>query len=409
MAAPTADVGKKRTARTLEGSSTTSTRSKRSTTTTRRSEPWGRSSKSKRVPKAKRSKTFVAIATKQRGLSGSRGCADERHEALRRAVRLYEEVWKEYKTVHEVNGLFKACERAVEVVGKCYKELHDVAIAILFRLGWSRIETRRLGESSAYRVLTFHGRTVGSRRGDLDLNARLALHNRDAEGRTRIALCSVLACLCSRVEKAWLEEYDAELPVRGYFAHALVDPCSSFRVALGPGRRSRLASLLVTKDLTLAEAFSKMDHGGPVPEGHLREPVGRICRALQVGHQGDSIGSVLRTGSSRAREAARLRRDHPRRVGGLVAPGEGTGRHSGLSRRRRRPCGTCREGVPETALGGNRGLALRLLALAPRPKQTLGSFAIAFRAPHSWCSVWIRSVKKMLWLERNAFGRFDSV
>ena len=62
------------------------------------------------------------------------------------------------------------------------------------------------------------------------------------------------------------------MPARGYFAHALVDPQSCFRVAL-KARPPRLASLVLTSEAPLRRALAQMDHGGPFPEGHrpLRE------------------------------------------------------------------------------------------------------------------------------------------
>jgi len=102
----------------------------------------------------------------------------------------------------------------------------------------------------------------------------LQKHRKDRRGSLREALCAVLACLCCRLQKSWLDAYDNEAPVRGYFAHALVDPASAFRVAVRPGRPSRLASLIVTSELPLALALGKQDYAGPFPEVHAKEPIG---------------------------------------------------------------------------------------------------------------------------------------
>ncbi|CAE7259579.1 unnamed protein product [Symbiodinium natans] len=83
--------------------------------------------------------------------------------------------------------------------------------------------------------------------------------------------------------RAWLEDFDDERPVRGYFAHALVEASSRFRIAMGTGPRaaSRLACLLVTFEMPFGKALEHMDFAGPLPAGHLRAPRARRQYALQ--------------------------------------------------------------------------------------------------------------------------------
>lgn len=198
---------------------------------------------------------------------------------IEHALGIYEEMRAGFRKSELASGFREACEWAVRQVERRSKVLHASALALALRV-CAEVEpspraisaggdaAHPLDAGTSYRALVFCGRTVATGSADSDdLSSRLAEHRRDAKGRASDALCAALACLCSRLEKVWLDSYSEELPVRGYFAHALVDPASTFRVALRPGRTPRLASLLITKEVPLAKALASMDHGGPLPEG----------------------------------------------------------------------------------------------------------------------------------------------
>eukprot|EP00438_Fugacium_kawagutii_P023462 Skav220958 [mRNA] locus=scaffold1928:125988:143386:+ [translate_table: standard] len=93
------------------------------------------------------------------------------------------------------------------------------------------------------------------------LSARLAAAREVARGAKRDALCAVLAALCCRLQKNWLAAYDDEVPARGYFAHALVDPSSCFRVAMKPGATLRQAVVLVVGGEQPVELARKVSLG----------------------------------------------------------------------------------------------------------------------------------------------------
>lgn len=212
----------------------------------------------------------------------------------RRALRLYQEIWTQYSEKKEADSHEEACKHVASLAAKRYKELHAAASELLLAAS----EASERGEhsssgNSAYKILTFRGKAVEKGRGKWGLTARLQKHRKERRGGLREALCAVLACLCCRVQKSWLDAYDDEAPVRGYFAHALVDPVSIFRVAVRPGRPPRLASLIVTSELPLALALGKQDYGGPFPEVHAKEPIGSRQYGLQ------RIGVELGSGEER--------------------------------------------------------------------------------------------------------------
>lgn len=194
---------------------------------------------------------------------------------IRRALQLYQEHWALYNVVKETAGFNGALEQVAELAAKRYKELHEVALELLTVVTHGTAPEKRKSSGCAYRVMKFCGRDViSAKRGKGNLSARLDKHRQEIKGRCREALCSVLACLCSRLQKSWLSSYDDEVPSRGYFAHSLVDPASTFCVSLRTGKPPRLGSLVVTSELPLGKALSLMDHGGPFPEGHHKHPLG---------------------------------------------------------------------------------------------------------------------------------------
>jgi len=204
-------------------------------------------------------------------LPGSLRAGRVRGLAARKALQLFQELYGEYIKEMEESQDAAAARRGCEArMGRRYVELHATALELLRTVA----EPQKCG---GYSALSFRGAAVADRR--RNLQARLALARQQASGQQREALCAVLAALCCRLQKNWLSAYDDEVPVRGYFAHGLVDPNCRFRVAVKSP--SRLASLLVTSELPLARALAAMDHGGPFPEGHEKEPVGRRQYGLQ--------------------------------------------------------------------------------------------------------------------------------
>lgn len=194
-----------------------------------------------------------------------------RRTALK-ALQIYEKLHREYVKATESQDYALGRELCARHVSKIYGELHCMALELLLSVAE---EDQTLGGK---RVLTFRGEPSDRRR---TLSARLASARQSRlEGKLREALCTSLAVLCCRVKKNWLAAYDDEIPVRGYFCHALVDPSATFRVAL-KARPLRLASLLVTTEAPLGKALSAMDHGGPFPQGHEKEPLGDRQYGLQ--------------------------------------------------------------------------------------------------------------------------------
>jgi len=192
--------------------------------------------------------------------------------AARKALELYQILHTEYiKTSKEKQDFALARELCAKRVAKMYPELHRLALELLKSVA-------EYDSVSTYRILKFRGDAQSDRR--RRLGARMDLARKSFKGQQREALCAILAALCCRLQKNWLAAYDDEVPVRGYFAHALVDPSSCFRVAL-KSRPLRLASLLVTTEAPLGKALAAMDHGGPFPEGHEKDPLGERCYAMQ--------------------------------------------------------------------------------------------------------------------------------
>eukprot|EP00440_Ansanella_granifera_P035808 gb/GFBE01038843.1/.p1 GENE.gb/GFBE01038843.1/~~gb/GFBE01038843.1/.p1 ORF type:complete len:434 (+),score=76.46 gb/GFBE01038843.1/:1-1302(+) len=251
----------------------------------------------KRFAHIGKQKTSLASAWKHGAGGGIRHLPGAPKEpATRCALRIYQELHREYTHTLEQVGHYEACSHAAELAAKRYKELHASALELLLRSCQDQAQEKssKAGGCGTYKVLTFQGKAVDmKKRGKFGLSARLAQHRKERRGCLRDALCSALACLCSRLQKSWLTAYDDEAPVRGYFAHALVDPASSFRIALRPGRMPRLASLLITSELPLGRALALMDHGGPFPEGHAKEAIGERQYGLQ------RIGVDFGTGEER--------------------------------------------------------------------------------------------------------------
>lgn len=207
--------------------------------------------------------------------SGSR---TSRGSASRAALQLYKELWQEHSSILESDGISPALSHVADLAAKRYQALHASALELLLRIKEEQVVEKQ--DDVGYRVFTFRGKKIEMDRKKRSISDRMAKHRKDRKGALREAFCAALACLCCRLEKSWLAAYDDEAPVRGYFAHALVDPFSTFRVALKPGRL-RLASLLITSELPLAQALALQDHGGPFPKGHEKEPIGDRQYGLQ--------------------------------------------------------------------------------------------------------------------------------
>ncbi|CAE8612554.1 unnamed protein product [Polarella glacialis] len=223
----------------------------------------------------KQGRSKARPGTEQKQRSGSKA------PAIRQALQLYQELWAEYSTSLETEDHEFACQRAETLATKRYKELHAAGLELLQRVVQGQAAERRVALGVAYHVLTFKGKAAEEKRNQSNLSARLEKHREDSQGRARDALCAALACLCCRLQKSWLAEYDDEVPVRGYFVHALVDAACTFRISLRPGRQPRMASVVITSERSLVEALAHTDHGGPLPDGHHKEALGDRQYGLQ--------------------------------------------------------------------------------------------------------------------------------
>jgi len=171
-----------------------------------------------------------------------------------------------------LHGEPRAREIAEEEVASMYDEFCEF-VAKLMRWTEHEQSSNQKAGGVVYDVAQFRGRSMAenpsasSRDHDADVTLDLMLARTESRrGCARDALCAVLATLSSRREMCWMHAYDVELPVRGYFAHALVDPTSLFRMSFKcDGSMIRPASLLVTHTLPLGEALQRMDQCGPLP------------------------------------------------------------------------------------------------------------------------------------------------
>jgi len=203
-------------------------------------------------------------------------------QVITESTKLHHKLWSGYQRDSKRLGERRAREIVELEVAKQYEKLHELASALLLCIAPGDLGQEEVAGSS-YGFVEFQGRQVGNDKSD-DLGDRLARQrNWDLRSAAKDALCAVLSCLCCRTEKAWLEDFDDERPVRGYFAHALVEASSRFRIAMGTEIRaaSRLACLQVTFEMPFGKALEHMDFGGPLPAGHLRLPRARRQYALQ--------------------------------------------------------------------------------------------------------------------------------
>jgi len=198
------------------------------------------------------------------------------------AVRIHADVLGCYESSLEFFGKAEkgedveegpARELAEEQVASVYERLCELVMRLT---RWTEHEQSegKASDGEVYDVAQFQGISPEKRRNckaaSLSAKMQLARDTPGRRGRARDALCAVLATLASRREMVWLQAYDVEEPVRGYFAPALVSPTSVFRWSLrrspsSPGAPPRPASLLVTHHLPLMKALWKMDQCGPLP------------------------------------------------------------------------------------------------------------------------------------------------
>jgi len=212
--------------------------------------------------------------------------ASELDAAVNSALKIHSELLQLFSSGKE---WCDACEMAEKRTAELYSELLD-----LFRVLFPASAADRQSEESigdrAYSVAEIQGRLVeGGKEGvGVPLAERMAqLRSESAEGLARDALCVVLAVLASRKDMCWLEAHDTEVPVRGYFAHALANAHSSLRISMlnsiwGP----RPASLLVTSRVPLRTALENTDSGGPLKEMKPEMWLGgQACETLQFAMQ----------------------------------------------------------------------------------------------------------------------------
>lgn len=171
--------------------------------------------------------------------------------------------------------------QAREVAERQTERFYDKLVcAVRALVPWSRAEIVPNGKTTngEYAVVQFRGRAptkckrkpqnVDLIEADMTELLKLARHE-SKHGCARDALCAALATLASRREMVWLDKYLSETPARGYFAHALVDPSATFRLAFSiHEQKPKPASLILTHFLPLAEALENMDSRGPLKFKH---------------------------------------------------------------------------------------------------------------------------------------------
>eukprot|EP00928_Gymnodinium_smaydae_P024274 TRINITY_DN19686_c0_g1_i1.p1 TRINITY_DN19686_c0_g1~~TRINITY_DN19686_c0_g1_i1.p1 ORF type:complete len:537 (+),score=113.87 TRINITY_DN19686_c0_g1_i1:58-1611(+) len=253
----------------------------------------GRSRSRAEVRRRLRRKSAPTAAFTTKDSSNARSATAPVAEAL----RLHGDLLTEFRRREEErggDGWEGACHYAEQRATELYE---DLVRLVLDLLPLANLESTREDMAGGYDVRLLRGQGVETplaaakarsrqRRGvtlteDEEEAAKVAAVSEalerarsfSASGRARDALCAAIAVLASRREMCWLEAYDLETPARGYFAHALVEPRSVFRITLA-GAARRPASLLLTKLLPVQEAFSIMDSGGPLvyaPKGDDKE------------------------------------------------------------------------------------------------------------------------------------------
>eukprot|EP00929_Paragymnodinium_shiwhaense_P061938 TRINITY_DN30934_c0_g1_i1.p1 TRINITY_DN30934_c0_g1~~TRINITY_DN30934_c0_g1_i1.p1 ORF type:complete len:434 (+),score=123.11 TRINITY_DN30934_c0_g1_i1:71-1372(+) len=194
------------------------------------------------------------------------------------ALKLYEELLRAFTLKKQKRGAdggwSNACEQAETMVARpeMQQSLLAAATSLLTSAGAApaaAVET----ENGAYDVLELRGcnpfQDDDEKAESRTLEEQLACaRSQGTQGLSRDALVAILAALASRREMCWLEAYDVETPARGYFAHALMDPASTLRVALSRpclgSLTARPVSLLVTTLGPLEDALAAMDSGGPL-------------------------------------------------------------------------------------------------------------------------------------------------
>jgi len=255
----------------------------------------------------------------------------------------FAEFWETYLTQLEHHGIERACEIAEEMADARYDELCCLLESLLDSSAHDVLPCGKVGDCD-YDVLQFAGQQLPHHllercHPDTEMEDKLEhSRNQSVVGKSRDAICALLACLASRPEKAWLESLDTDYEmkaqlkaepgqsrqqafsvvlkylaakkVHGYFAHALVSPNSIMRVSLShDGARLRPASLTVTYSCTLRQAFAQMDDDGPLPKSIL-------------GSQGQefALQSLLPGNGSLTRQSIKLLEPEPKLCHVLSSP-----------------------------------------------------------------------------------------
>lgn len=218
--------------------------------------------------------------------------------AINKRFDLFLEQFYRNHVAHEDNGK-EACLQGERLSEEHYEEQCQSFVQLLHWTDHTESEIPPVDCLDGYVALEFQGCDFRCRHNADAENAELLATARacSVQGRARDALCAVAATLAARREKSWLEAFDVdfelaerqkELPkesvkerfdavmadmalrgVRGYFAHGLVCPRSTFRFAVAKpaalGFPPRPASLLLTYRLPMIEALQQMDDCGPLP------------------------------------------------------------------------------------------------------------------------------------------------
>lgn len=235
--------------------------------------------------------------------ANERGRAEEATDlesAVAVALRRYDAFFADYLLEEVSSSTLGACAAAERQVHQRYEGLCAEFMGLLPYTMHDELPTE-FGGGRSYSVVRFRGQKLPQRvlrrctSSDSEMEDMLQHVRESAHGRARDALCGMLAVLASRPEKSWLEAFDTESEVsghmkahprdkkidatravskklaargvRGYFAHALVKPTSTFRIALSHDAAGilRPGSLMLTYRMPLNTALLQMDDDGPLP------------------------------------------------------------------------------------------------------------------------------------------------
>lgn len=211
-------------------------------------------------------------------------------DAVKDALKMYQDVWTCFVTSRYWHGEDKASELAELQVTERYEEACSLAVELL---PWVKSQSyKQMGDARrSYTTVHFQGSSNGKRCG-LFRNLE-HLRTGSMQGCALDALCALMAVLSSRQEKSWLDGTHVEVSIKenlkwvrnkedklreelltfmsrkvwGQFARKLVDDEATFRLAFANDEpRLRPASLMVTYTVPLQDALEEMDSEGPLED-----------------------------------------------------------------------------------------------------------------------------------------------